>query len=101
MKYKADPITMQVIRYAMEQIADEMGHTLVRTARSTIIKEIKDGKAGTVSAAKAVHKAEGCPHKAAKTDGKCVHDKTKTCPHAKAQQQEEAKDCPQHKDLQK
>lgn len=42
MKYKADPITMQVIRYAMEQIADEMGYTLVRTARSTIIKEIKD-----------------------------------------------------------
>jgi N-methylhydantoinase B len=42
MKYKADPITMQVIRYAMEQIADEMGHTLVRTARSTVIKEIVD-----------------------------------------------------------
>jgi N-methylhydantoinase B len=33
---------MQVIRYAMEQVADEMGHTLVRTARSTIIKEIVD-----------------------------------------------------------
>jgi N-methylhydantoinase B len=42
MKYKADPITMQVIRYALEQIADEMGYTLVRTARSTVIKEIKD-----------------------------------------------------------
>ncbi len=42
MKFKADPITMQVIRYAMEQIADDMGYTLVRTARSTIIKEIKD-----------------------------------------------------------
>jgi N-methylhydantoinase B len=39
---KADRITMQVIRYAMEQVADEMGYTLVRTARSTIIKEIKD-----------------------------------------------------------
>jgi N-methylhydantoinase B len=39
---KADPILMQVLRYAMEQVADEMGHTLVRTARSTIIKEIKD-----------------------------------------------------------
>jgi N-methylhydantoinase B len=33
---------MQVIRYAMEQVADEMGYTLVRTARSTVIKEIKD-----------------------------------------------------------
>jgi N-methylhydantoinase B len=42
MKYSADPITMQVIRYAMEQVADEMGYTLVRTARSTVIKEIKD-----------------------------------------------------------
>ncbi|MFQ5575978.1 MAG: hydantoinase B/oxoprolinase family protein [Anaerolineae bacterium] len=42
MKYKADPVTMQVIRYAMEQVADEMGYTLVRTARSTVIKEIKD-----------------------------------------------------------
>jgi N-methylhydantoinase B len=37
-----DVITMQVIRYALEQIADEMGHTLVRTGRSTIITEIKD-----------------------------------------------------------
>ncbi|NIO72012.1 MAG: hydantoinase B/oxoprolinase family protein, partial [Anaerolineae bacterium] len=42
MAYKADPITMQVIRYAMEQVADEMGRTLVRTGRSTIIKEIED-----------------------------------------------------------
>ncbi|MDH4208275.1 MAG: hydantoinase B/oxoprolinase family protein [Anaerolineae bacterium] len=42
MAYKADSITMQVIRYAMEQAADEMGRTLVRTARSTIIKEVED-----------------------------------------------------------
>lgn len=42
MPYKADTITMQVIRYAMEQAADEMGRTLVRTARSTVIKEIED-----------------------------------------------------------
>ena len=42
MTYQVDPITMQVIRYALEQVADEMGYTLVRTARSTIIKEIKD-----------------------------------------------------------
>lgn len=42
MSYKADAITMQVIRFAMEQVADEMGHTLVRTARSTVIKEIED-----------------------------------------------------------
>ncbi len=37
-----DQVMMQVIRYALEQIADEMGHTLVRTARSTIIKEVMD-----------------------------------------------------------
>ncbi len=37
-----DTITMQVIRYALEQIANEMGRTMVRTARSTIIKEIED-----------------------------------------------------------
>ncbi|MFQ6102005.1 MAG: hydantoinase B/oxoprolinase family protein [Anaerolineae bacterium] len=42
MIYQADTITMQVIRYAMEQVADEMGRTLVRTARSTVIKEIED-----------------------------------------------------------
>jgi N-methylhydantoinase B len=42
MPYKADSITMQVIRYAMEQVADEMGRTLVRTGRSTVIKEIED-----------------------------------------------------------
>jgi N-methylhydantoinase B len=37
-----DMVTMQVIRYALEQVADEMGYTLVRTGRSTIITEIKD-----------------------------------------------------------
>ncbi|OQY93143.1 MAG: hypothetical protein B6D41_07840 [Chloroflexi bacterium UTCFX4] len=41
-KNHADPVLIQVLRYAMEQIADEMGHTLIRTARSTVIKEIKD-----------------------------------------------------------
>lgn len=42
MNYKPDIVTMQVLRYKMEQIADEMGYTLVRTSRSTIIKEIMD-----------------------------------------------------------
>ncbi|MHB8619169.1 MAG: hydantoinase B/oxoprolinase family protein [Chloroflexota bacterium] len=37
-----DPITMQVVRYAMEQVADEMGYTMMRTARSTVIKEVLD-----------------------------------------------------------
>lgn len=39
---QVDQVTMQVIRYALEQIADEMGYTLVRTSRSTIIKEVMD-----------------------------------------------------------
>lgn len=39
---KVDSVTMQVVRYAMEQIADEMGYSLMRMARSTIVKEIKD-----------------------------------------------------------
>ncbi len=39
---KPDPVTTQVIRYRLESIADEMGHTLVRTSRSTVIKEIMD-----------------------------------------------------------
>lgn len=42
MSMKADNVTMQVIRYRLEQIADQMGYTMVRTARSTIIKEIMD-----------------------------------------------------------
>ncbi|MDR7402936.1 MAG: hydantoinase B/oxoprolinase family protein, partial [Armatimonadota bacterium] len=42
MTHDVDTVTMQVIRYAMEQIADEMGYMLVRTGRSTIIKEIMD-----------------------------------------------------------
>ena len=37
-----DPVTMQVVRYALEQIADEMGYTMMRTARSTVIKEVLD-----------------------------------------------------------
>lgn len=37
-----DPVTMQVVRYGMEQIADEMGYTMMRTARSTVIKEVLD-----------------------------------------------------------
>ena len=46
----ADPITTQVIRFALERIADEMGWTLVRTARSTIIKEVMDITCGVFDA---------------------------------------------------
>ena len=41
---QVDTITMQVLRYALSQVADEMGYTMVRTSRSTIIKEIMDNR---------------------------------------------------------
>jgi N-methylhydantoinase B len=42
MKYKADPVTMQVVRYGLEAVADDMGYNLVRMGRTTIVKEIMD-----------------------------------------------------------
>lgn len=42
MGYRPDNITMQVIRYGLEAIADDMGHNLVRMGRTTIVKEIMD-----------------------------------------------------------
>jgi N-methylhydantoinase B len=42
MAYKADPVTMQVIRYGLEAVADDMGYNLMRTGRTTIVKEIMD-----------------------------------------------------------
>jgi len=42
MGYKADPVTMQVIRYGLEAIADDMGYNLMRMGRTTIVKEIMD-----------------------------------------------------------
>ncbi|MBE9573630.1 MAG: hydantoinase B/oxoprolinase family protein [Proteobacteria bacterium] len=41
-KYKADKVTMQVIRYSLEAVADDMGYALQRMGRSTIVKEIMD-----------------------------------------------------------
>lgn len=40
--YKADAVTMQVIRYGLEAVADDMGYSLMRMGRSTIVKEIMD-----------------------------------------------------------
>ncbi len=50
MTYKADPVTMQVIRYALEAIADDMGYNLVRMGRTTIVKEIMDINCGVLDA---------------------------------------------------
>lgn len=37
-----DRVQAQVIRYALEVVAEEMANTLMRTARSTVIKEVQD-----------------------------------------------------------
>jgi len=37
-----DAATMQVIRYGLEAIADDMGYNLMRMGRTTIVKEIMD-----------------------------------------------------------
>ncbi|MBW1997056.1 MAG: hydantoinase B/oxoprolinase family protein [Deltaproteobacteria bacterium] len=42
MTYRADRVTMQVIRYALEAIANDMGYNLMRMGRTTIVKEIMD-----------------------------------------------------------
>ncbi|MCF8060961.1 MAG: hydantoinase B/oxoprolinase family protein [Deltaproteobacteria bacterium] len=42
MRYEADPVTMQVIRYGLEAVADDMGYNLMRMGRTTIVKEIMD-----------------------------------------------------------
>jgi len=49
-KYKADAVTMQVIRYGLEAVADDMGHNLVRMGRTTIVKEIMDINCGVLDA---------------------------------------------------
>ena len=46
MRQKADPITMQVIRYGLEAVADDMGYNLMRMGRTTIVKEIMDINCG-------------------------------------------------------
>ncbi|MBW2094370.1 MAG: hydantoinase B/oxoprolinase family protein [Deltaproteobacteria bacterium] len=50
MNYRADAVTMQVIRYGLEAVADDMGHNLVRMGRTTIVKEIMDINCGVLSA---------------------------------------------------
>jgi len=50
MPYRADSITMQVIRYGLEAIADDMGYNLMRMGRTTIVKEIMDINCGVLGA---------------------------------------------------
>src|ERR1700691_4841587 len=37
-----DKIESQVVRFALELVAEDMAHTLMRTARPTVIKEVQD-----------------------------------------------------------
>ncbi|BBO85089.1 hydantoinase B/oxoprolinase family protein [Desulfosarcina ovata] len=50
MPFKSDPITMQVIRYGLEAVADDMGYNLMRMGRTTIVKEIMDINCGVLDA---------------------------------------------------
>ena len=50
MKYKADAVTMQVIRYGLEAVSDDMGYNLMRMGRTTIVKEIMDINCGVLDA---------------------------------------------------
>jgi N-methylhydantoinase B len=50
MKFKADGVTMQVIRYGLEAVADDMGYNLMRMGRTTIVKEIMDINCGVLNA---------------------------------------------------
>ena len=50
MKVKADAVTMQVIRYGLEAVADDMGYNLMRMGRTTIVKEIMDINCGVLDA---------------------------------------------------
>jgi N-methylhydantoinase B len=61
-KYKADPVTMQVIRYACEAVANDMGQNLVRMGRTTIVKEIMDINCAVLDAAGGIiAQANLCP----------------------------------------
>ena len=44
----ADTVTMQVIRYGLEAVADDMGYNLMRMGRTTIVKEIMDINCGVL-----------------------------------------------------
>ena len=45
-----DPITFEVLRNAFDAISDEMAYTVVRSARSTMIKDCMDFAAALCSA---------------------------------------------------
>jgi len=57
-----DATTMQVIRYGLEAIADDMGYNLMRMGRTTIVKEIMDINCAVLDAAGGIlAQAHLCP----------------------------------------
>ena len=50
MTFKAVSVTMQVIRYGLEAVADDMGYNLMRMGRTTIVNEIMDIHCGVLDA---------------------------------------------------
>src|SRR5437870_1445317 len=51
MRFKADPVTLQVITNAAYSIAEEMSVALIRTSRSTNIKDRRDASCALYNAA--------------------------------------------------
>ncbi len=50
MKMKIDPITLAVIKNALDAIVDEVAYTVLRTARSEIVKDVMDYSAAICDA---------------------------------------------------
>src|SRR5262245_65561545 len=47
---RIDPVTFEVLRMGLDAIADEMAYTIVRSARSTMIKDCMDYSASLCTA---------------------------------------------------
>ena len=47
---RIDPITFAVIKSALDAVVDEMAYTVIRTARSEIIKDVMDYSAAICDA---------------------------------------------------
>ena len=59
-----DPITLAVIKSALDSIVDEMAYTVIRTARSEIIKDVMDYSAALCDA-RGPHDRPGQDHRPA------------------------------------
>jgi N-methylhydantoinase B len=61
-KKTVDPVTLQVIHHRLESIANEMEDTLLRSAFSPIVKEMRDGSSAIFDAkGQTIAQAVGLP----------------------------------------